>query len=134
MKRIYLSDITMKRPSQGNDFTLSFREKLELCKLLDKLGIDSIETDAIENRRTDGLLIKSLCSAVKQAQLTVPVPAGDPESLVRAVQRLEAMSVPERETMGQRGKQWVLDRCEFSKLAKAFLEVMEEQKEEGLPG
>ena len=61
MKRIYLSDITMKRPSRGNDFTLSFREKLELCKLLDKLGIDSIETDAIENRRTDGLLIKSLC-------------------------------------------------------------------------
>ena len=81
MKRIYLSDITMKRPSRGNDFTLSFREKLELCKLLDKLGIDSIETDAIENRRTDGLLIKSLCSAVKQAQLTVPVPAGDPEGI-----------------------------------------------------
>ena len=81
MKRIYLSDITMKRSSQGNDFTLSFREKLELCKLLDKLGIDSIETDAIENRRTDGLLIKSLCSAVKQAQLTVPVPAGDPEGI-----------------------------------------------------
>ena len=71
---------------------------------------------------------------VAEAGCGLSVPAGDPESLVRAVQRLEAMSVPERETMGQRGKQWVLDRCEFSKLAKAFLEVMEEQKEEGLPG
>ena len=81
MKTIYLSDITMKRSSRGNDHTLSFREKLELCKLLDKLGIDSIETDAIENRRTDGLLIKSLCSAVKQAQLTVPVPGGDPAGI-----------------------------------------------------
>ena len=81
MKTIFLSDITMKKPSRGNDFTLSFREKLELCKLLDKLGIDSIETDAIENRRTDGLLIKSLCSAVKNARLTVPIPAGDPEGI-----------------------------------------------------
>ena len=81
MKTICLSDVTMKKTSRGSDFTLSFREKLELCKLLDKLGIDSIETDAIENRRTDGLLIKSLCSAVKHARLTVPVPAGDPEGI-----------------------------------------------------
>lgn len=81
MRTISLSDVTMKKTSKGNGFSLSFREKLELCKLLDRLGIDSIETDAIENRRTDGLLVKSLCSAVRQAQLTVPVPAGDPEGI-----------------------------------------------------
>ena len=81
MRTISLSDVTMKRSSRGSDFSLSFREKLELCKLLGKLGIDSIETDAIENRRTDGLLIKSLCLAVRQARLTVPVPAGDPDGI-----------------------------------------------------
>ena len=81
MRTIFLSDVTMKRSSRGSDYSLSFREKLELCKLLDKLGIDSIETDVIENRRTDGLLIKSLCSAVKNARLTVPVPAGDPDGI-----------------------------------------------------
>ena len=81
MRTISLSDVTMKRSSRGSDFSLSFREKLELCKLLDKLGIDSIETDIIENRRTDGLLIKSICSAIRQARLTVPVPAGDADGI-----------------------------------------------------
>lgn len=81
MRTISFSDVTMKKSARGSDFSLSFREKLEFCKLLDKLGIDSIETDAIVNRRTDGLLIKSLCSAIKQARLTVPVPAGDPDGI-----------------------------------------------------
>ena len=81
MRTISFSDVTMKKTARGSDFSLSFREKLEFCKLLDKLGIDSIETDAIVNRRTDGLLIKSLCSAVKQARLTIPVPAGDPDGI-----------------------------------------------------
>ena len=81
MKTIILSDVTMKKTSKGNGFSLSFREKLELCKHLDRLGIDSIEMDAIENRRTDGLLIKSLCSAVKHARLTVPVSAGDSDGI-----------------------------------------------------
>lgn len=81
MRTISLSDVTMKRSSRGSDFSLSFREKLELSKLLDKLGIDSIETDMIENRRTDGLLIKSICSAVRRARLTVPVPAVDTDGI-----------------------------------------------------
>ena len=72
MRSIYLSDITMQR--EGG---LSFREKLELCKLLDRLGVDGIETGPIENRRVDGLLLKSLSSAVRSACLTVPVPIED---------------------------------------------------------
>ncbi len=79
MKCIWLSDVTMKRMGKGSGITLSFREKIELCKLLDKLGVSSIETAPIENRRTDALLLKSLSSAVSNACLTVPVPATEPD-------------------------------------------------------
>ncbi len=67
MKRISISDTTMKGAS------LTFREKLELAKLLDRLGVSVIETEAIENLRADSLLIKSVASAVKQSTVAVPV-------------------------------------------------------------
>lgn len=69
MRIIRLCDITMQQ-----EHALSFREKIELCKLLDRLGVDLIETGRIENRRTDGLLLKSLSQAVANACLSVPVP------------------------------------------------------------
>ena len=81
MKCICLSDVTMKRSKKGGEISLSFREKIELCKLLDRLGVESIETAAIENRRTDGLLLKSLSSAVANASLTVPVPIGEDDGV-----------------------------------------------------
>ena len=76
MKNIGFSDITLKHSARGGDLTLSFREKLELCKLLCRLGVDSVETGAPDNLRTDGLLIKSLSSAISGAKLTVQVPIG----------------------------------------------------------
>ena len=72
MRRIRLCDTTMRQEQ-----SLSFREKLELFKLLDRLGVDAIETGVIENRRTDGLLLKALASAVRNACLSVPVPLED---------------------------------------------------------
>ena len=40
MKMIKLSDVTMKQVADG--FSLSFKEKIELAKLLDKLGVLSL--------------------------------------------------------------------------------------------
>ena len=45
MDQIRISDITMKQT--GKEFSLSFKEKLEIPKLLDKLGKKSYE-EAIE--------------------------------------------------------------------------------------
>ena len=69
MANIRISDITMKQVQEG--FSLSFKEKIELSKLLDKLGVDVIELEGIENPRIDALRIKSVCSAVG---CTVAVP------------------------------------------------------------
>ena len=71
MNRIRISDITMKQTAEG--FSLSFKEKLELSKLLDKLGVDVIELEGIENLRIDALRIKSVAAAVRDCAVAVPV-------------------------------------------------------------
>ena len=71
MKQIRISDVTMKQ--SGGDFSLSFKEKIELSKLLDKLGVSVIELEPIENPKIDSLRIKSVAAAVKHSALAVPV-------------------------------------------------------------
>ncbi len=81
MKTVQLSDVTMKRAPQPGAEGLTFREKLELARLLDGLGVPSVEAPPVEDRRTDALLLKSLSGALSQASLVVTVPAGDPEAI-----------------------------------------------------
>ena len=45
MKQIKISDVTMKQMTEGA--TLSFREKIELSKLLDSLGTSVIELEGV---------------------------------------------------------------------------------------
>ena len=71
MKQIRISDVTMKQSGQG--LNLSFREKIELCKLLDKLGVDLIELEPITQPKIDSLLVKSVASAVSRSAVAVPV-------------------------------------------------------------
>ncbi len=71
MKMIKLSDVTMKQVVDG--FSLSFKEKIELAKLLDKLGVCVIELEGIENARIDSLRIKSIASSVTNSIVAVPV-------------------------------------------------------------
>ena len=77
MRNIRISDITMKVPPEAGGFSLSFREKIELAKLLDKLGVDVIEVSRIVNRRIDTLLVKSLASAVHDSVLALPLNTED---------------------------------------------------------
>jgi len=71
MKQIRISDVTMKQSAEG--FALSFKEKIELSKLLDRLGTDLIELEGIASPRIDGLRIKSIAAAVKDSIIAVPV-------------------------------------------------------------
>ena len=63
MKQIRISDVTMKQPEKT--FALSFREKIELAKLLDALGVTVIELEGLSDSRTDALRVKSVAAAVK---------------------------------------------------------------------
>ena len=75
MKQIRISDATMKQTSE--DFSLSFKEKIEFSKLLDKLGVDVIELEGISNARIDSLRIKSIAAAVTDSAIAVPVEMND---------------------------------------------------------
>lgn len=71
MKQIRISDATMKQTAEG--FILSFKEKIELSKLLDRLGVDVIELEGVKNTRIDSLQIKSIAAAVSDSIIAVPV-------------------------------------------------------------
>ena len=71
MEQIKISDITMKQT--GKEFTLSFKEKLEIPKLLDKLGVSVIEIEGILQPKIDALRIKSVASTIKNSIVAVPV-------------------------------------------------------------
>ncbi len=71
MNTIKLADVTMKQAADG--FSLSFKEKIELAKLLDKLGVSVIELEGIEQPRIDSLRIKSIAAAVTASTIAVPV-------------------------------------------------------------
>ncbi len=69
MKTIRISDISMK---QKNAAQLTFREKLELAKLLDRLELDVIEMAGLGTGRGDTLLVKSVAQSVKNCIIAVP--------------------------------------------------------------
>jgi len=71
MDQIRISDVTMKQT--GKEFSLSFKEKLEIPKLLDRLNVDVIELEGITQPKIDALRIKSVASTVKNSIIAVPV-------------------------------------------------------------
>ncbi len=73
MKQIYITDMTIRQVGKAAGYTLSFREKIELAKLLDRLGVNTVELHSVVNPKIDSLLIKSIASAVKTSIVSVPV-------------------------------------------------------------
>ena len=93
MRVISITDVTMRQSVRGTDLGLSFREKIELTKLLDRLGAAVIETSPITRSRIDSLLIRSIASAVKESVVAVPVGL-DPENVPLARRALEEAAHP----------------------------------------
>ena len=86
MNTLKVCDSTVRKLSTGKDNSLSFKEKLEVAKLLDKLCVDVIELDEIRNSKVDSLLIKSVVTAVKTSLIAVPVALGtDPAPTAAAL-------------------------------------------------
>ena len=86
MNTVKVCDSTVRKLSTGRDLSLSFKEKLEVAKLLDKLCVDVIELDEIRNGKADSLLVKSVATAVKNSTIAVPVALGaDPAATAAAL-------------------------------------------------
>lgn len=73
MSIVRINDASMRQITKSGANKLSFKNKLELAKLLDRLGTSVIELDAIEQVKADSLLIKSIATTVKNSVIAVPV-------------------------------------------------------------
>ncbi len=71
MKTIIISDVTLASDFGGETSPFTFREKIEVAKLLDRLCIPSIELGTLSDSTEDILLIKSVASAVSNAEVAV---------------------------------------------------------------
>ncbi len=73
MKEIRIADETLKVASRKREINLTFREKTEVAKLLEKAGVDYIELPEIYDIKTDTLLVKTICAVIRKATVVLPV-------------------------------------------------------------
>lgn len=73
MQKIRFSDITLREAARSGEGAFSFKEIIELAKILDRLNLDVISLAPIENEKLDSLLVRTIAAAVKHSVLSVPV-------------------------------------------------------------
>lgn len=71
MKTVKISDITLSLPNADGKPYFTFREKIEVAKLLDRLRVSAIELGTLGSATADTLLIKSVASSVKDTTVAV---------------------------------------------------------------
>ena len=71
MKNLIISDMTLKQASGMYD--LSFKEKIEIAKLLDRLNVSVIELAAVSGSKVDDVLVRTISSCVKNSTVCLPV-------------------------------------------------------------
>ncbi len=73
MKKVTISDITLREAAASSQINLSFREKIEVVRQLDKINVDVIETNKIEDEKTDVLFLHTIAPIVNNAIISTPV-------------------------------------------------------------
>jgi len=73
MFEIKIADISLRESEQDYAARLSFKEKLETAKLLEKLRIDVIETGGIGDSPADAVFIRTLASSLENSTISVQV-------------------------------------------------------------
>ena len=65
MKTIQITDITLREPGSKTAASLSFKEKLEIARILDRLKVDTIDLAPISDSKAEQLANKTIASLVK---------------------------------------------------------------------
>lgn len=93
MNNIKISDISLRVAENAIASGLSFKEKLEIAKLLEKLSVDVIETSYVTEDPADAVLLRTLASTVKNAVLSVSA-YPDTVSIERGWEAIKKASKP----------------------------------------
>ncbi len=89
MKQIKISDVTLCDVKNN----LSFKQKLEIARKLDRLGVDAVELSEIGLSKADTLLVRTIASFVKNSMISVAATTS-PESIDRAAEALSSAAHP----------------------------------------
>lgn len=73
MKRIIVTDITLKKLAEERALNLLFREKSAIANCADTIGVDAIELPAVKSLREDTIIYKTIAQNIQNAALTIPV-------------------------------------------------------------
>ena len=73
MRKISITDITLKRLAAERTVALLFREKTAIAACADALGADAVELAPIKNLREDTIIYKTIAQNVQKATLAIPV-------------------------------------------------------------
>ncbi|MBQ7792262.1 MAG: hypothetical protein IJ367_02070, partial [Clostridia bacterium] len=73
MKKINVTDITLKQLSQDRAVSLLFREKTAIASCADSLGVNAVELAPIKNLREDTIIYKTIAQNVTGAAVAIPV-------------------------------------------------------------
>lgn len=73
MRKIFVSDFTLKELSGERKIPLLFREKTAIAKCIDSFGADAIELSEIKNLKEDTIVYRTISSVVKNSAVCIPV-------------------------------------------------------------
>ncbi len=73
MKKINITDITLKKLCESREVALLFREKTAIASCADSIGVDCVELAPIKNLREDTIIYKTISKTVKNASVAIPV-------------------------------------------------------------
>ena len=73
MKKIIISDITLKKISEDRAVSLLFREKSAIANCADAIGADVIEIPAVKSPREDKIIYKTIAQNIQNAIFSIPV-------------------------------------------------------------
>lgn len=72
MRKISMTDITLKKLSEAREVALLFREKTAIASSADALGLDAVELAPIKNLREDTIIYKTIAKNIRNAALVIP--------------------------------------------------------------
>lgn len=73
MRKIYVSDITLKALAEDRYVALLFREKTAIAACADSIGADAVELAPIKSVREDTIIYKTIAKNVQKAAVAIPV-------------------------------------------------------------
>ncbi len=73
MKKLFVSDTTLRVKIEDLKKAVSFREKLAICDAIIKTGVDSIELPVLSLSKEDAVVYRTIIQSVKNCQVRIPV-------------------------------------------------------------